>query len=291
MAQKDATETAKEVLRQIIKYRFWISISIAALFAIIAYFMGAGPVQALAKTETDKIIGAEKAVQKYASPSIPTKEYEPIVVEKTQILTKDVNSAWKILFDRQAPLLTWPEEVQERFRKWGRQWPTDTDPRKVSLAIVDYIDAYPSYVKMVYKTANPFDYETGEGVVVAGPEDQLLKPAVFDPDHPPGLGKVWAAQERLWIQRTLLEVVAQVNKNAKTWDSSVIKQIVELEVGNPAAQDQRSLAKSETLEESQPILAPGETEETAAPAAAVGGGGGDRRMAMRCHDGRPQGGA
>ena len=51
---------------------------------------------------------------------------------------------------------------------------------------------------------------------------------------------IWAGQERLWIQRTLLEVVAQVNKKAKDWDSAIIKQINLMEVGNPVAQDQRS---------------------------------------------------
>ena len=74
----------------------------------------------------------------------------------------------------------------------------------------------------------------------------------------PDLGKIWAAQERLWIQRTVLEVIAEVNKNAKDWDEAIIRQIVSLEVGSPDAQDQRSLAKSETLEESKPIYAPGE---------------------------------
>ena len=68
---------------------------------------------------------------------------------------------------------------------------------------------------------------------------------MFQTEKPPDLGKVWSAQERLWIQRTLLEVVAQVNKNAKNWDTAIIKQIDELEVGNPIAQDQRSLAKNE----------------------------------------------
>ena len=52
MAQADAMETAKEVLRQIIKYRFWISIGVAALFATIAYMVGAGPIQALAAKAT-----------------------------------------------------------------------------------------------------------------------------------------------------------------------------------------------------------------------------------------------
>ncbi|MFI5460283.1 MAG: hypothetical protein ACHRXM_33110, partial [Isosphaerales bacterium] len=249
MAQKDATEQAKEVLRQIIRYRFWISISVAALFALIAYFVGSGPVRAKAAVETAKIKGAESKVKEYISPTIPTRAYQPIVQEKTEILTKDVNSAWKTLFDRQAPLLTWPDTVQERFRKWGRKWPEDTAPQKIELAIVDYIEAYPGYVTMVYKTANPFDYETGEGVVVAPPEAALLRPAQFTIEHTPDLGKVWAAQERLWIQRTLLEVVAQVNKNAKNWDTAIVRQVLSLEVGLPTAQDQRSLAKNESLEE------------------------------------------
>jgi len=269
MAQKDAMEQAKEALRQMIRYRFWISVSVAALFALIAYFVGSGPIKAKADTAKNKIIAAEKKVQQYASNAIPTKEYKPIVVEKTQVLTKDVNGAWKTLFDRQAPLLTWPESVQERFRKWGRTWPEKTDPRKIELAIVDYIEAYPSYVAMVYKTFNPFDYETGEGVVVAPPEAALLRPAQFDPEHLPGLGRVWAAQERLWIQRTLLEVVAQVNKNAKTWDTALIREIQSIDVGNPAAQDQRSLAKNDTLEEAPSIHAPGEEQSEA-----EGGGGG-----------------
>src|SRR5262249_45465436 len=158
---------------------------------------------------------------------------------------------------RQAPLLTWPETVQERFRKWGRKWPEGEDPGRVNLAVVDYIYAYPADVDMVYKTFRPFNYETGEGVVAAPPKEALLRPAVFQSEPPPDMGKVWATQERLWIQRTLLDVVNQVNKNAKDWDSAIIKQIDRLEVANPLAQDQRSLAKSEALEPAPGIYAPG----------------------------------
>ena len=251
MAQQDAMEQVKEVVRQLIKYRFWIAISAAALFGLIAYFMGAGPVQEAAKKETANIKKAETEVKEYTSPTIPTKDYKPLVEEKTEILTKDVNTAWKTLYDRQAPLLTWPDTVQERFRKWGRKWPENEDAGKVTLAQVDYIAAYKDYVDMVYKTFKPFDYETGEGIVAAPPKEVLLRPAVFSDEHVPGLSKIWSAQERLWIQRTLLEVVAQVNKNAKDWNSAIIRQIEAIEVGNPNAQDQHSLAKNEELEEAK----------------------------------------
>ena len=158
-------------------------------------------------------------------------------------------------------------------------------PRQIELAKVDYIYAYPAYVNMVYKTFNPFNYETGEGVVAAPPENALLLPVAFDLEHLPDLGKIWAAQERLWIQRTVLEVIAEVNKNAKKWDDAIIRQIVSLEVGSPDTQDQRSLAKSETLEESKAIYAPGEEPAADGAAGAEPSGpkgmtaGGDRRAA------------
>jgi hypothetical protein len=267
-------DQVKEFLRQCIKYRFWISIGVAALFAIIAYFVGSGPVRANAEKEANNIKAAHKDVQQYVSGNVPNDQYKPIVDEKTAVLTKDVNTAWRDLYKRQAPLLTWPDTVQERFRKWGRKWPENTAENAVSAAMVDYIEAYPKYVTEVYKTFHPFDYQTGQGIVSAPPEEALLRPSVFDIAKLPELGKIWAAQERLWIQRTALEVVAQVNKNAKDWDAAIIKQINMLEVGSNVAQDQRSLAKGETLEESEAIKAPGsETAEAAAPAdtGAMGG--------------------
>ena len=95
MAQQDATEQVKEVVRQLIKYRFWICISLAALFGVIAYMVGSGPVQLKAAAETKKIADAKKEVEGYKSPTIPTKEWESMVVEKIPVLTRDVNSAWK----------------------------------------------------------------------------------------------------------------------------------------------------------------------------------------------------
>jgi hypothetical protein len=263
-------DQVKEFLRQCIKYRFWISISVAALLAIIAYFVGAGPVQAKAKSETEAINGAHKDVKQYTGPGVANDQYKPLVDEKTQDATRDVNKAWKELYNRQSPLLTWPKTVEKRFHEWGRKWPESVAESAVELAKVDYVMAYPDYVDAVYKSFKPFDYETGEGVVGSPPKEVLLKPVPFDVNKLPDLGKIWAAQERLWLQRTVLDVVAKVNRNAKDWDSAIVKQINLLEAGSNMAQDQRSIANGDTLEESEAINAPGtETaEDTSADAAA-----------------------
>jgi hypothetical protein len=279
MAQQDATEQLKEFLRQVIKYRFWISVSIAALFALIAYFMGSGPVKAQAAKAITEITAAEGAVKKFQSLTVPTEAYKPIVVEKTEIVNKDVNKAWRELYNRQAPLLTWPETVQDRFRKWGRKWPETEDPGRVQIGYVDYTEAYPAYVEMVYKTFVPFNYETGEGIVAAPPKEALLRPVQFSVEDRPDLGKVWAAQERLWIQHTVLDVIKQVNKDAKNWDTAIIKQIEMLEVGNPLAQDQKSLANAEELKKADEILAPGQVSSAEAESGG-GGAGASGAMAM-----------
>jgi hypothetical protein len=256
----------KEIIKQAIKYRFWIAVGLSALLPLIAYFVGSGSVKAKAAAETAKIEGASKNVKQYMSGTLPNGQYKGIVGERTDELSKDVNESWKKLYARQAPLLTWPDRVQERFTKWGRKWPEGVDVRDIQIAIIDYVTVYPNFVTEVYNSFKPFDPIEGSGVVSAPPEAALLRPATFTIEAPPSLGKVWAAQERLWIQRTLLDVVAQVNKDAKDWDSSIVRQVNLLEVGNPDAQDQRSRAKGETLEEDNSIKDPNKPDEPAADA-------------------------
>ena len=234
MAKEDATEQVKEVLRQVIKYRFWISVGFAALFAVIAYFVGAGPVQAKANAERPRTItDAEKDVRQYTSRPSPTDQYKPIVEEKTEIVTKDVNKAWKELYDRQAPLLTWPETVQDRFRKWGRKWPETRTPARSSWrsSTTSSLSGLCGHGLQDVQSVRLRDRQGDRGR--AAPRKRCSGRPSSRSRSTPDLGKVWAAQERLWIQRTLLEVVARSTRTPKDWDSAIVKEIVVLEVGNP----------------------------------------------------------
>jgi hypothetical protein len=278
----------KDILKQMIKHRFWIAVGISVLLPVIAYAVGSGPIKAKAKAQAESIKGAYDGVSKYKSGTVPNVQYKPLVDERTGELVKDVNASWKKLYARQAPLLTWPSAVQERFQTWERKWPENVDPSAVQLAIIEYVTAYPKFVTEVYQTFRPFDLMEGTGVVSAPAEEVLLHPFPFTIENPPELGKVWAAQERLWTQRTLLEVIAQVNKDAKEWNTATIKQINLLEVGNSASQDQKSIAKGETLNEAPAITNPAAPAAAATtgtdPAAPGGAGAGQPMMVMQATD-------
>ena len=263
-------DQVKTFLRQCVKYRFWIAVGISMLLPMIGYFVGSGAyTEATAKAESE-IKAADTDVAKYTTPNPPNGDYKPVVDEKLAVLAKDVNATQQALYDRQEPLLQWPERVENKFRNWGRKWPENVDRGQVQAVIYDYTTAYPDFVSKVYKTFNPWSPEDGSGIVFAPDQTSLIKPAPFTLQAPPDLSKVWSEQERLWVVTALLDVVAQVNKDAgaKDWDGAWIKQIIDIDVGSMAAQDQKSLAKGVALKTADPLV----PEGTAAPEeAAVAG--------------------
>jgi len=263
----------KEILRQAIKYRFWIAVGISAILPMVAYFMGSGPIKAKADEQTKAVEGANSGVKPYASGTIPNRQYAPLVDTKKEELSKDINNSWDKLYQRQAPLLRWPESVEQDIRAWGTKWPENVDASLVRIAIIRYFTEYQDEITKAYQVFKPFDIMEGTGVVSAPPEEALMKPTKFklDGQDIPSLGKVWASQERLWIQRALLEVIRDVNGEAESWDKAKIKQINLLDVGTTKSQDQVSMATGIQLVEAPSLDPPGAGGEEAAPAEDAGG--------------------
>ena len=256
----------KDFLKQAVKYRFWIASGLSVLLPLIGYLVASGSINDKTKKATETITSADKGVQTYLQPGLPNAQYPPLVNDKKAVLATDVEKAWDKLYARQAPLLKWPEIVEERFHTWGRKWPEDVDKGAVQAAIGDYVLAYDKSVEETFKKVKPWDPMEGTGIVVVPDKMVLLRPAVFDVAKPPDLGKVWASQERLWIQGTLLDAIAKINGAAKDWDGAIVKQISAMEVGSPIAQDQKSIAKGDTVE-AAPSLTPDADAAAPAPAA------------------------
>jgi hypothetical protein len=259
----------KEFLRQAIKYRFWIVVGVAALLPIIAYFVASGSVKAETEAATGTATAALNDVKKYQSGLVPSPAYKDEADKRTEVLKGDIDQAWRLLYNRQAPLLTWPEEVAGMFATWGKQWPEGYDDAAVRSVVNDYIQLYPAQVDATYDALRPFDYEDGTGIVVAPVKEALLRPATFSLEAPPTLGKVWGAQQKLWIQRTVLDVINDVNRDAKDWDAAPIKEITGLEVANQLAQDQKSIVKGELLEPAPEIVKPGSAAASSAASTAA----------------------
>jgi hypothetical protein len=263
MDNQQVADQLKLAVKWSVRNRFWIALGFSALLPMIGYLIGSAPIKEDTKKEVTKIKGADSGVKPYTQPGIANAQYKPLIDEKKEVLTQDVNKAWDKLYARQAPLLSWPPLVAEKFRTWGRKWPEGVDLSVVQRAITDYVGEYEKAVDDTYKKVNPWDPIAGTGIVEVPDKAILLQPAVFDVAQPPDLGKVWAAQEKLWIQGTLLDAIAKINGPAKTWDEAVVKRLDLMEVGTPAAQDQKSMVKGQTVKIAPEILAPGQVSASA----------------------------
>lgn len=281
----------KEFLRQVVRYRFPIVVGVAALLPIIGYFASAGAINEQAETKAAAVKSAFDNVKKYQSGIQPNDTWRSLTEDRTGVLDSEIRQAWEMLYQQQAPLLTWPPEVAEQYTTWGPQWPADVSASTITLTNNAYAAVYPKYVDEVYASFRPFNYEDGTGIVVAPVKETLLRPVTFSAAKPPTLGKVWAAQQKLWIQRTVLNVIDKVNAGTENWDEAPLKQITKLEVANPEAQDQKSIVEQVTLVLSPEITRPGDTMAAAAAAAAttsapvsdyeaMSGGGGGQMASM-----------
>ena len=266
-------DQVKNILKQLVKQRFWIGVGAVALVPLIAYFAIAGSIHDATNKKVAEIQGAYKGAQPFASGDTPTREYAEIVKEKKDRLKGEVARTAKSLYERQLPVLTWPKEVEDRIPAWGyREWPKEIGSQGEQQAINDYVDHYQDYIEQVYQSFHPFNPEDGSGIVAAAPRDVLLTPPVFNVQTPPTLKQIWDAQERFWLQRALFEVIATVNKDAKDWDSAAIKQITRLEVAVPTALDQLAATKAATkLEQATEIVQEGTPPPPPPPVAGAAG--------------------
>lgn len=261
----------KTLLRQLVKHRFWIVVAVAAILPLGLYFGLSGSLNADTDKKKNDILAAKKEVDGYTSGTIPNSQHLEIVAEKTAVLKGEVDKTWKTLYDRQAPLMVWPETVQDKFPVWGRTWPKDVDNNLVQEAINEFVNAFPAEVDRVYASFKPFDFTEGTGIVTAPPKAELLRAPEFDYKKQPTLKEIWDAQQRLWLQSSLLDVVAKVNKDADDWDSATIKQVTLLDVASITAQDQPSAtSKDSKLAKSAEIV----SADAPPPPSTTGGGGG-----------------
>ena len=170
-----------------------------------------GRLGTLAETKTTGDQDGPEGAQSYASGHAVNGQYKEYTQTKIEMIEEDVNDAHRRLYDRQAPLLDWPDEVEAEITTWGREIPEGVPENQIQEVAYVYTDVYDDYAEQVYETFDPWDPATGEGIVVAPPMEALLALPTFNQTTfggLPSLAKIWQFQENLWVRESILEVIA-----------------------------------------------------------------------------------
>ena len=249
----------KEFLRQCVKYRFWISLSVAALFAIIAYFLGSSPVQAEADQETKS---DHPGRQRREAIRLAGHSQRPVQADRRgedrgpdqgrqlglETALQPAGAPAHLAQDGPAAVpRVGPEMARER-RRGRRRARQGRLHRGLS----------ESTSTRSTRSSIPSTPRPARGSSPPRPRRPCSGPLVFDPNKLPELG------DDLGGPGTALD---PANRSWRSWPRSTrtprigtrpsSSRSTSWKSATQSAQDQRSIAKGETLEESEAIKAPG----------------------------------
>lgn len=216
-------------LKEILVYRFWILLGVALIAPVIGWWIGS---DAMATA-----IDARKAKIDTAYNKIPSQADELVnqvwidgVQERNQEQQKAIDEAWQALAIRQEDLKTWPPLLADDFAKLGTTKPIPADIRTVFPRefLLECDKLY--YIVNPLRNVEYFDEKTNvylrserEGIVEFAPTN--LPPAWQGQswrNFQPTSDDIRNAQEDLWLYRSLLEAIRNVNQDATSSNDAAV---------------------------------------------------------------------
>lgn len=235
-AKPNAAEQMKQLAGALKKHHFWLLLVIAVIAAIVVWSMATGQLQQAFAFDQRKIEGTFVGVNNMPTPFRNQEMIGQIDAEQAKI-TRQAIEAWNVLYERQKPLLVWPKEVAAI-----AQIPLD---QEIPLGLRSDFQQ----ICLVREWHNVF--------LTAEPKDPKLDPMSTTQDPPAGyIEKLdWPSSDRLsilqryqaeteapttvrvrttmediWVYQNMVDVIRDMNKDARDAADATIKRIRTLDI-------------------------------------------------------------
>ncbi len=189
----------------LLKNRFWVGMGtfgpLWLIILIVALVSSGDKASANKKTLDDKQKGVE------GLRDIKNNNYTSLLAEKTTDLKKQKDKVWEAAWKGQTDLMTWPniraKDYLERQGYFGEEIsPTDRNQFRERGVYDSQLPA-----EEVAKRLEPIRPRNGDW-------NTLIHRATFDPNTTPENEEVWLAQEDIWVQNELFNVIKAAQDSA-----------------------------------------------------------------------------
>jgi hypothetical protein len=278
----------KQVGQFVWKWRFWFVMGISVIIAGVIQPLGTEKVKAMVLRRKSELDAAYNQVTPFTRGEHPNADWQTAIKTLETKAQEEIGTVQKDLFLEQAKRFVWPEAVSAIFS--GRPFNTPLDDEGARY-LFTYSQAFPDQIKQLMLVADPItvlpDGSVTGNVVL---NDSAIERPKFD--DTPNSQPAWLAQEQIWIQRAVLEVIQKINAPSKDWYSAPIKQVVAIRLGAGAV-DVRKLAERAgdvPLLPLSPMVGEAATSAvTATPAPGAGGQEATGNVATRYLEITPEG--
>lgn len=209
-------------LKPILVHKFWIILFIALLLPVIGWSMATG---SLAKEIDERKTAIDKAfTDAQVPPNPPNETWSSALKEINTEKEKYIGQSHKYLWDKQQSLFVWPPDIAPLMKDTPYRGEISRVPRNL------YRSAYKFEIDRARKLAKPFSLKDGTGTVDISYNTIPHVPINKWKTLPPTSQEMWDAQEDVWLVRSILEAIAEVNKGAANISESPVRQITVLEL-------------------------------------------------------------
>ncbi|TWU08680.1 hypothetical protein CA54_39160 [Symmachiella macrocystis] len=215
-------------LREILVYRFWMLLAIALIVPLVGWWIGSGDAASAISARKNEINAAYQAIPKGEL----INDTWINGVKKINTEQQDlIDAAWEKLAEGQISLKTWPPVIANSMAKLG---PDEEIP--LDLRDIYFSGAYHREWAEVWLIVNPIrfgklDLETDKQPIL-GIVDFSVESLPVEKwgDIAPTTKQMREAQQDIWLYRSLLEAIADVNDGVENRSDAVITKIKYLEL-------------------------------------------------------------
>ncbi|QDU60604.1 hypothetical protein Pan216_14510 [Planctomycetes bacterium Pan216] len=222
-------------------HRFWFSIGMVALLAIITYPSGSARLLRAAEAQKKKLEGVYKDVSGFKSGVHPNPKTIAAAGTKNEEITGDVEEMWTKLYNEQQKLMIWPARIQQRFqeRPFGADLSED-----LGRYLIIYKDNFIDHVADIWDMLEPLRFnEEGEVIGKVDSPGEVISRAFWSRN--PKSMEAWLAQEELWIQLAIVKVIREVNKNATGWKDAAVRELEYVGIGYDGIDSKSAVTKGD----------------------------------------------
>ncbi len=209
-------------LKPLIEHHFWILFFLVLLLPVIGWWPTANGLRDETEKQISTIDSAFSAVPTGNQANQSWSKELNKIAEKAE----EQNQEERVfLWDRQWKMMTWPNSMLKKHLPDAYRDVINLTSRNV------YKGVYDLQVEKVWRTADPFDPETGKGTVLL---DLETVPRATFGNLTPTSEELWDAQEDLWLLESLFKSIKDANQGASNLSKSVLRRIDLIElVGGP----------------------------------------------------------
>ena len=210
-----------EKLQPFLKQRYWICFGLALIFVLVGWWNASGALATKTDERKKLVEGAFSSAEK--GKTDPNEAWVAGGKKENELDAAAYKTASLQLWKRQQAAREWPEQIRSEMQQIA--YFADINSKETRER---WVSIYRTQIEDLLKIVQPFQHDTGEGLVLVDANRITRQPFNKWQIDYPSSNEIWSNQEDIWLLKALLTSIAKTNDSATRITESQVPEIRQL---------------------------------------------------------------